>query len=405
MQASLKLVLEPIFEADFQPCSYGFRPKRRAHDAIAEIHYLASPLATSGCSRRTSRRASTRSTTPALMDRVRRRIGDKRVLALVKAFLKAGILTEDRPAADTDTGTPQGGILSPLLANIALSVLDEHFAQTVAGQLSTQDRPCRAPTPADCPTYRLVRYADDFVVLVSGHPRATPKRCASEVAAVLAPMGLRLSAEKTTVAHIDEGFDFLGWRIQRHRKRGTDRSSYVYTYPSKKAARGGHGEGEDADAGQDTNQPLATCCAGSTRCCGAGRAYFRHGVSASDLQLPAPFTWRQVVGWLRRKHRRTNWKDLRRRYCAGGWWPADGESGLVRPRHGADHPLPLPGSNDPHAMDTQTTGHSRHDTSLWRAGCSETGTSGSGGGPGKRTGRKTGTALRADLTRLAEHAG
>ena len=128
VQASLKLVLEPIFEADFKPCSYGFRPKRRAQDAIAEIHFLASPTRNyewvfegdiTACFDEIDH--------AALMGRVRDRIGDKRVLGLVRAFLRAGILSEDAVHRDTITGTPQGGILSPLLANIALSVLDEHF--------------------------------------------------------------------------------------------------------------------------------------------------------------------------------------------------------------------------------------------------------------------------------------
>ena len=108
VQASLKLVLEPIFEADFHPCSYGFRPKRRTHDAVAEVHHFASRSYEwivegdiKACFDEISH--------PALMDRVRNRIGDKRVLALVKAFLKAGILCEDGTESDTDTGTPQGG--------------------------------------------------------------------------------------------------------------------------------------------------------------------------------------------------------------------------------------------------------------------------------------------------------
>jgi RNA-directed DNA polymerase len=105
VQASLKLVMEPIFEVDFYPCSYGFRPKRRAHDAVAEVRLLASKKYEwivegdiTACFDEISH--------PALMDRVRVRIGDKRVLALVKAFLKSGILDEDRVFRDTDTGTP-----------------------------------------------------------------------------------------------------------------------------------------------------------------------------------------------------------------------------------------------------------------------------------------------------------
>jgi RNA-directed DNA polymerase len=128
VQAALKLVLEPILEAGFRPCSHGFRPNHRAQDAIAEIHFLCShsyQWAFEGdieaCFDEISH--------SALMDRLRRRVGDKRVLHLVKAFLKAGIFTEAGEERDTTTGTPQGGILSPLLSNVALSVLDDHFAE------------------------------------------------------------------------------------------------------------------------------------------------------------------------------------------------------------------------------------------------------------------------------------
>ena len=112
VQAALKLVLEPIFETGFEPVSYGFRPKRRAQDAIAEIHRFGTlgyrwvlDADIEACFDSISH--------PALMDRVRARVKDKRVLALVKAFLKAGILTELGDRRDTHTGTPQGGILTP----------------------------------------------------------------------------------------------------------------------------------------------------------------------------------------------------------------------------------------------------------------------------------------------------
>jgi RNA-directed DNA polymerase len=104
---------------------------------------------------------------PALMGRVRARIGDKRVLALVKAFLKSGILSKSGAARDTDTGTPQGGILSPLLANVALSVLDEHFAGAPGGPRSTYKQRWSRRRKG-LPNYRLIRYADDFMVVVSG---------------------------------------------------------------------------------------------------------------------------------------------------------------------------------------------------------------------------------------------
>jgi RNA-directed DNA polymerase len=160
VQAALKLVLEPIFEAGFEPCSYGFRPKRRAQDAIAEIHFYA----TKGYRwvlDADIEAAFDNLAHPAVMDRVRARVKDKRVLALVKAFLKAGVLTELGEHRDTLTGTPQGGILSPLIFNIALGALDEHLTGPwrTGGAMSTQSRRA-ARRRKGLPNWKAVRYAD-----------------------------------------------------------------------------------------------------------------------------------------------------------------------------------------------------------------------------------------------------
>jgi RNA-directed DNA polymerase len=126
VQASLKLVLEPIFEADFHPCSYGFRPGRRAHDAVAEVWYLTSkPRSYEWIVEGDIKACFDEISHSALMDRMRRRVADRRVLDLVKAFLKSGVLGEDKELRKTTAGTPQGSILSPLLSNVALSVLDD----------------------------------------------------------------------------------------------------------------------------------------------------------------------------------------------------------------------------------------------------------------------------------------
>jgi len=162
VQASVKLVLEPIFEADFKPVSYGFRPRRRAQDAIAEIHHFGTQgyhwvleADIEACFDEISH--------PELVCRIRGRIGDKRVLALVKSFLKAGIMAEGGQFRDSVTGTPQGGILSPLLANIALSALDEHFCARYDAHGTAWRR--AAHRRRGGATYRIVRYAD-----LSGRP-------------------------------------------------------------------------------------------------------------------------------------------------------------------------------------------------------------------------------------------
>ncbi|MGP3938035.1 group II intron reverse transcriptase/maturase [Nonomuraea sp. KM88] len=325
VQASLKLVLEPIFEADFLPCSYGFRPNRRAHDAVAEVRLLTSKKYEwivegdiKACFDEISH--------PALMERVRERVGDKRVLSLVKAFLKAGILTEDGLLRDTETGTPQGSILSPLLSNVALSVLDEHIARLPGGPATSRTQR-QARRRRGLPNFRLVRFADDWCLMVTG-TRADAEVLKEEISEVLAGMGLRLSPEKTLITHIDEGLDFLGWHIQRHRKRGEDRH-YVYTYPAKKALRAVCQKIKDMCRGTNTNQPLAILLHRLNPMLRGWCTYFRPGVSSKTFGFLASVVWRQVMAWLRRKHRKTSWKAIRRRYCDGGWWPRDGETSLL----------------------------------------------------------------------------
>jgi RNA-directed DNA polymerase len=262
------------------------------------------------------------------MDRVRRRVRDKRVLALVKAFLKAGILTEERELKDTDTGTPQGSILSPLLSNVALTVLDEHIAKGPGGPGTTAYQRAKRRR-SGLPNYRLVRFADDWVLAVAG-ARADAEALRDQAAGVLSTMGLRLSPEKTLITHIDEGLDFLGWRIQRHRKRGTDRY-YVYTYPAKKALRAITAKVKTACRHMDTNQPLDILLIHLNRILRGWCAYFRPGVSSKTFGYLAHFTWWQVVKWLQRKHRRIGWKRLRRRYFSQGWWPATNSRRLFNP--------------------------------------------------------------------------
>ena len=327
VQASLKLVLEPIWETDFYPCSYGFRPGRRAHDAVAEVRQLTSKSYEwivegdiKACFDEISH--------SALMDRVRVRVGDKRVLALVKAFLKAGILGEDRVLRDTSAGTPQGSILSPLMSNVALTVLDEHIAHAPGGPASTQAERAKRRRHG-LPNYRLVRYADDWCLMVAGS-RHDAEALRGEIAGVLSSMGLRLSQEKTLITHIDEGLDFLGWHIQRHRKRGTSRY-YVYTYPARKAVKAIMGKVKAWTRRTSTSLSLDVLLIQLNRMLRGWCTYFQPGVSKATFQYLSSYAWDRVIRWLRRKHRRISWKELRRRYCGGAWWPASEKRELFNP--------------------------------------------------------------------------
>jgi len=327
VQAALKLVLEPIFEADFEPCSYGFRPKRRAQDAIAEIHNLGSPTRNYHWVFEADIKACFDEIDhTALMGRVRNRIGDKRVLGLVKAFLSAGILSEDGTARATITGTPQGGILSPLLANIALSVLDEHFARKweALGPRWTRAKRRRAGEPA----MRLIRYADDFVVMVHG-TRADTEALWDEVSNVLEPIGLRLSVEKSRVCHIDEGFDFLGWRIQRHDRKSRTGKKAIYTYPSKKALASVVDKVRSLTR-RAQNRMLADLLRRLNPVLRGWCNYFRHGVSSRTFNYVDHYAFGRIIGWLRHRHPKLNMHTLVRRYLPG-WRISDGGIEMFRP--------------------------------------------------------------------------
>jgi RNA-directed DNA polymerase len=329
VQAALKLVLEPIFEADFVAVSYGFRPRRRAQDAIAEIHHFGSKgyrwvldADIEACFDSIDH--------VALMDRVRRRVKDKRVLALVKAFLKAGVLTELGGRQDTHTGTPQGGILSPLLANIALSALDEHLMGPwrPGGQMSTSQRRMRRRAQGSA-TWRLVRYADDFVVLVHGgqdHAQAIRE----DVADVLAPMRLRLSAAKTSVVHMSDGFDFLGFHIQWRRKRGTDKW-YVYTFIAQRPIRSLKAKVR-ALTHRTSQQDLRYVLTRLNQVIHGWASYFRHAVAKHTFSMLDHFAWKRLIRMLMRRHH-WNWRDARRALvtATGRWRPLSAGEIELRP--------------------------------------------------------------------------
>ncbi len=314
VQASLKLVLEPIFETGFRSSSYGFRPRRRAQDAIEEIRKHASDGYQwvfegdiTACFDEIDH--------TALLGLVRKRVKDKRILELIKAFLRAGILGEDGIDRGTHTGTPQGGILSPLLANIALSELDDYFHQLWDNHKNATNR-MRYRRRGGA-TFRLTRYADDFVVMVNGS-RDHAEALWGEIGTVLDRVGLRLAPEKTRIVHIDEGFDFLGFRIQRYRQYGSNRQ-LIYTFPSKKSMasikrkvkavtkRITH---QDADL-------LFRQLGAMTR---GWAQYFRHGSSSKAYRHLQHYLWWRVWEWLKNKHPRTSARDLRSRYY-NGWWP------------------------------------------------------------------------------------
>jgi len=319
-QAALKLVLEPIFEADFKPCSYGFRPNRRAHDAISEIHYLTShPRNYQWVLECDIKACFDEISHGALMDRFRVRIKDKRICGLVKAFLKSGVLTELGGREETHTGTPQGGILSPLLANIALSALDDHFDRQWHQEMGTEYQRAKRKRNGHG-NWKLIRYADDFVLMVSGD-RHHAEALREEVAAVLAPLGLHLAPEKTRTVHIDEGFVFLGLLIRRQRKPGTQKH-YVYTKPSRKAIASIKDKVKAKTYRSTRHMDLDKMITRLNRSLAGWATYFRYGVSKAVFSAVDFHAWGRLMRWIRAKYagrHRLGMNELRRRFCDQGW--------------------------------------------------------------------------------------
>ena len=162
------------------------------------------------------------------------------------------------------------------------------------------------------------RPATHLVITVHGS-REDAEALRDQVAEILTPMGLQLSQAKIHITHIDEGFVFLGYRIQRQTKRGSHKR-FVYTWPSRKALASIKAKVK-AMTRQGTNHPLSDLLRQLNGVLRGWTNYFRHGVSKATFAYVHQFTWLRVVGWLRRKHRRANWGFLRRRYLANRWWP------------------------------------------------------------------------------------
>jgi RNA-directed DNA polymerase len=254
------------------------------------------------------------------MEQVRSRVTDKRVLALIRKFLAAGVMSELGTVTARPSGTPQGSILSPVLANVALSVLDRHFEKAwTARRWHSQRARDRAK---GVPSYRMIRYADDFVVLVRGteaQARAIKERTAEFMAE---QMRLVLSPEKTAITHVDDGFDLLGFRIVRRPWRGTKR--VAITFPSQRALREVTHRIKALTKRNTTNLSLDRLIHALNPILRGWTNYHRHAASSRTFAYLGHYLWRRVIRWLRKKHERLTWKQIRRRYWGHNWTSHEG---------------------------------------------------------------------------------
>jgi group II intron reverse transcriptase/maturase len=351
VQAAMKHVLEPIFEADFYPVSYGFRPCKGVHGALEHLRLLLRPRPT---------RSTVENRLPyqwaiegdikgcfdhidhhGLMVRIRRRVSDSKVGRLIVAFLKAGVLSREQ-FSRSEAGTPQGGILSPLLANIALSAIEERYERHVWPRRTPTVRTDAAEIQKRAMSFRSgdrrrgeivcfpIRYADDFIILVGSASGSseTMREAAIEEKTKLATalkeqLGLELSEAKTLVTPVTEPMRFLGHHVRVRRHPGHHRLVSTALIPKARSKQlrqrikdlfGRNTIGSSLEGRlQKLNPMLRGWC-----------NFYRHAWGAKRIFTALDnYLWWTILRWLRKKHARAAMKRLRARY---GWHKPGGRA-------------------------------------------------------------------------------
>ncbi len=266
VQEALRSLIEPIFESEFLEGSHGFRPGRSTDTACERLEeklregkvWVVDADITGYFDNIDHER---------LLDEVNRRIADGKVLKLIRAFLEAGVMEEMEVRYGT-TGTPQGGVISPLLANIFLHALDEELeARGIA----------------------WVRYADDFLLLCE--TREGAEAALEAVREILLRMGLSLSPEKTRIVHLDDGFDFVGWHYRGHQRWPRAKSEKALRLKLRGMTRRGRPGSMEAICSE--LEPILR----------GWYQYFRNGNSGATFQSISKWLRRRLRSILHRRHK------------------------------------------------------------------------------------------------------
>ena len=286
VQAAVKIVLEPVFEADFLPCSFGFRPRRSAHDALQVL--------IDECWR--GRRwvvetdiANCFSAIPheKLMQAVEERVCDQSVLKLLRVMLRAGVM-EDGQVRRPVTGTPQGGVISPVMCNVYLHRLDRAWDEH-DGVLS--------------------RYADDLVVMCWSRSQA--ERALERLTGLLAELGLEPKAAKTRIVHLEEGgegFDFLGFHHRLVRSRGLNGKkpvTFLARWPADKAMQQARDRIRELTRRSRLPLPQEWIVEDMNRFLRGWAAYFRYGNSAARFCKIRNYARMRLALFISKRHRRS----------------------------------------------------------------------------------------------------